>query len=97
MKPLYAEQKAVHKAEDIEAHFWWFKAVKKEYNIKDENIYNADEIGWRVEYLNGCVVFTFPNVLAVYMASLETWESVTLIKCISATGSYIPSFLILLG
>jgi hypothetical protein len=43
MKPLYAEQKAVHEAEDIAAHFRRFEAAKKEYNIKDENIYNADE------------------------------------------------------
>jgi hypothetical protein len=39
----------------------------------------------------------FPNVLAVYMSSLETRESITLIECISAGGSYIPGFLILPG
>jgi hypothetical protein len=96
-KPLHAERKAIHEAEDIEAHFRRFEAAKKEYNIKDENIYNADETGWRVGCLNGRVVFTFPDVLAVYMASLETRESVTSIECISATGSYIPGFLILPG
>lgn len=37
----------------------------------------------------------FPNVLVVYIASPETRESVTMIECINATGSYIPGFLIL--
>jgi hypothetical protein len=37
----------------------------------------------------------FPNVLAVYILSIETRESVTIIECISAMGSYIPGFLIL--
>jgi hypothetical protein len=37
----------------------------------------------------------FPDVLAVYMLSLETRESITLIKYISIGGSYIPGFLIL--
>jgi hypothetical protein len=31
------------------------------------------------------------------MSSLETRESITIIECISATGSYIPGFLILPG
>jgi hypothetical protein len=92
-KPLHAERKAVHEVEDIEAHFRRFEAAKKEYNIKDENIWNADETGC----LNGRVVFTFPDVSAVYMSSPETRESVTSIECISATGSYIPGFLILPG
>jgi hypothetical protein len=96
-KPLYAERKAVHEVEDIEAHFRRFEAAKKEYNIKDENIWNVDETGWRIGCLNGRVVFTFPDVSAVYMSSPETRESVTLIECISATGSYIPGFLILPG
>jgi hypothetical protein len=38
MKPLYAKRKAVYEEEDILAHFWHFKAVKAEFNIKDENI-----------------------------------------------------------
>jgi hypothetical protein len=71
-KPLYAERKAVHKAEDIEAHFQQFEAAKKKYNIKDKNIWNIDETGWRIRYLNRRVVFTFPNVLAVYILSPET-------------------------
>ena len=96
-KPLYTEQKAIHEAEDIEAHFRRFEIAKKKYNIKDENIYNADETGWRVGCLNGHVVFTFPDVSAVYIASLETRESVTSIECISTTSSYIPGFLILPG
>jgi hypothetical protein len=36
----------------------------------------------------------FPDVSAVYILSLETRESITLIKCISTSGSYI-GFLIL--
>jgi hypothetical protein len=45
--------------------------------------------------LNRRIVFTFPDVSTVYMSSPETRESVTSIEYISATGSYIPSFLIL--
>jgi hypothetical protein len=37
----------------------------------------------------------FPDVSAVYILSLETRESITLIKCISTGGSYILGFLIL--
>jgi hypothetical protein len=58
---------------------------------------HADETGWRIGCLNGRVVFTFPDVSAVYMSSPETRESVTTIECINATGSYIPGFLILPG
>jgi hypothetical protein len=67
----------------------------KEFNIKDKNIYNADEIGWRIRCLNRRIIFMFPNVSAIYMSSLETQEFITIIKCISATSSYIPGFLIL--
>jgi hypothetical protein len=69
--------------------------VKKGYNIKDKNIYNIDEIEWRVGCLNRRIVFIFPDISAVYMVSLETRESITSIEYISATSSYIPGFLIL--
>jgi hypothetical protein len=39
----------------------------------------------------------FPNASAVYILSLETRESITSIEYISASGSYIPGFLILLS
>jgi hypothetical protein len=96
-KPLYAERKVVYEEEDIIAYFRRFEAAKAEFNIKDENIWNTDETGWRIGCLNSRVVFTFPDVSVVYMLLPETRESITLIECISAGGSYIPGFLILPG
>jgi hypothetical protein len=94
-KPLYAKRKVVHEEEDIIAYFRCFEAAKAEFNIKDENIWNTNETGWRIRCLNSRVVFMFSDVLAVYMLLPETRESITLIECISASGSYIPGFLIL--
>jgi hypothetical protein len=42
-------------------------------------------------------VFTFPNVSAVYMADLDTRESLTLIEAINAEGDATPAILIFPG
>ena len=67
----------------------------REYNIKPENCQNFDETGWRIGCLGGCLVFTFPDVSAIYMADLDTRESLTTIEAINATGDYAPAMIIL--
>jgi hypothetical protein len=47
--------------------------------------------------LGGRLVFTFPDVLAVYIADPDTRETFTSIECINVAGQAAPRMLILLG
>ncbi|KAH9210537.1 hypothetical protein DL95DRAFT_307853 [Leptodontidium sp. 2 PMI_412] len=96
-KPLAAERKAAHEEADILEHFRKFDSTMKEYYIKKTNCWNFDETGWRIGILNGRLVFTFPDVSAVYMEDLDTRETLTSIEACNAAGEYAPSMLILLG
>jgi hypothetical protein len=69
----------------------------REYNIKPENCWNFDETGWRIGCLGGRLVFTFPDVSAIYMADPDTRESLTTIEAINVMGDYAPAMIILPG
>ncbi|PVH69796.1 hypothetical protein DL98DRAFT_392445, partial [Cadophora sp. DSE1049] len=96
-KPLAAERKAAHEEEDILAHFRKFETTVKEYHIKKRNCWNFDETGWRIGILNGRLVFTFPDVSAVYIEDPDTRESLTSIEACNTAGDYAPGMLILPG
>jgi hypothetical protein len=95
--PLAVERKQAHEMEDIMAHFRQFREAQKEYEVKPQNTWNFDEIGWRVGCLGRRLVFTFPKVTAVYIADPDTRETVTGIEAINAVGDAASSLLIMPG
>ena len=46
-------------------------------------------MGWRIGYLKGRLVFTFPEVSVVYMSDPDTRESLTSLEAINAAGDAI--------
>jgi hypothetical protein len=82
--------------EEIRAHFRKFKEAKDKYEILPDNTWNFDETGWRIKCLQGRIVFTFPNVAAVYMFDLNVREMCTGLEAISSGRRKASSMLILL-
>ncbi len=95
--PLAVERKQAHQIEDIQAHFHRFQDAQRQYSVKPENTWNMDETGWRVGCLGRRVVFTFPEVTAVYIADPDTRETVTGIEAINAIGDATSALLIMPG
>jgi hypothetical protein len=83
--------------EEIRAHFRRFEEARDKYEILPDNTWNFDETGWRIRYLQGRIVFTFPDVTAVYMSDPNVREMYTSLEAISSGGKKVPSMLILLG
>jgi hypothetical protein len=53
---LAAERKAVHTVEDIHHHFEHFKNMIEEYEIRQCDVWNFDEIGFRIGCLRGRII-----------------------------------------
>ena len=96
-KSLAAERKATHQREDIYEHFRRFEKARDKYKITPENCWNFNEPGQRIGSLKGRLVFTFPNIAAVYMSDPDTRESLTGLEAINAVGGTAPEMFILPG
>ena len=62
-----AEGKAVHDMGDFEQHFRDFRYALSEFGIVQDDIYNIDEAGFRISYLNRRIIITYVNTKAVYL------------------------------
>jgi hypothetical protein len=82
--------------EEIRAYFWKFEEVRDKYEILPDNTWNFDETGWRIGCLQGRIVFTFLDVVAVYMSNLDVREMCTGLEAISSKGRKVSSMLIFL-
>ena len=96
-KSLQAERNAVHQKGEIEAHFADFKSIIDHYHIQQLNVWNFDEIGFRIGCLRGRTVIVPADVKAICLADPDNRDSITSLECISADGLTIPSFLIMKG
>src|ERR1700712_451795 len=90
-KTLAAERKAVHQREEIQTHFYDFKAVLEEFGILKDNVWNFDEVGFRIGVLLRRMVIVPADVKAVYIADPDNRESLTSLECVSAAGKSIES------
>ena len=96
-KTLHAECKAIHRTEEIQLHFRQFNEMMVTYDIEQNDVWNFDEIGFRIGCLRGRMVIVPADVKAVYLADPDNRESITALECCSAGGQSIAPFLILKG
>jgi DDE superfamily endonuclease len=96
-KTLHAERKAIHHTEEIELHFRQFNEMMVTYDIEQNDVWNFDEIGFRIGCLRGRMVIVPADVKAIYLADPDNRESITALECCSAGGRSIAPFLILKG
>jgi hypothetical protein len=94
---LAAERKVAHKKEDLELHFKEFNDAIVKYGINPADIYNIDEMGFRIGVIAGRTVITHLLTKAVYLADPDNRESLTAVERVCADGSTIPPMLILKG
>ena len=96
-RTLSAERKDCHQKEEIDRHFSDFTAVLAEYKIRQEDVWNFDEIGFRIGCLRGRTVIVPADVKAIYLADPDNRESITSLECVSAKGKSIESYIIVKG
>ncbi|KAJ6436253.1 reverse transcriptase [Purpureocillium lavendulum] len=93
-----AKRKAVEDRVTISSWFDGWSKYHSQSNIRKENIWNFDETGFMVGYLQrGGFVWTFTDVDRPILCDSHDRVSVTTIETISAAGETIPPFIILPG
>lgn len=93
-----ARRKAMQDRCYIEAWFEGWKKTLRELHVKPENVWNFDETGFMVGYLQkGTFVWTFREVEYVILTDAHDTVLVTAVEAVSATGAVIDPFLILPG
>jgi hypothetical protein len=96
-KTLANERKKSHQIEDLQRHFTDFKDMLEEYQIRQADVWNFDEIGFRIGCLKGRVVIVPADVKAIYLADPDNRESITVLECISGGGESIDPFILMKG
>ena len=96
-KPLAAEMKNAHIVTDIQTYFSSFQSTVALLGITPDDIWNMDEIGFRV----GCgvthLVVTLSSHKRIMIADPDNRDYITSVECINGVGGSVPSFLILKG
>ncbi|KAM4067798.1 DDE superfamily endonuclease [Hirsutella rhossiliensis] len=92
------KRKAMQDRIHVEVFFrGWSQTIEKD-EILPKNTWNFDETGFMVGYLHkGTFIWTFREIDTPILSDAHDTVSVTAIEAISAAGSCIPSFVILLG
>ena len=88
-------RKAAHKTEVIETYFEKFRVVVAEKGIHKDDIYNFDEMGFRIRCARDVLVITYSTKSQVYTADPNNWELITAVECINARDFVIKSILII--
>ena len=92
------KRKAMQDRACVEAFFRDWSNFITRHDIRRENIWNFDETGFMVGYLNkGTFLWTFNDIEKPVLSDSHETVSVTAIEAISAVGTSIPSFLVLPG
>ena len=83
----------------IEDYFSLYKNLCEKLNISDKPhlIFNMDESGLPLNNAPGKIVATKGSREVVKLTSVERGENVTLVACCSASGVFIPPFVIFKG
>ncbi|KJZ78873.1 hypothetical protein HIM_01646 [Hirsutella minnesotensis 3608] len=93
-----AKRKAMQDRASVDAFFKAWSNFIADHGIKRDNIWNFDETGFMVGYLQkGTFLWTFNEIDKPVLTDAHDTVSVTAIEAISASGEVIPSFLILPG
>ena len=93
--PLAAVKKAVHKTEVIETYFEKFRVMVAEKGIHKDDIYNFDEIGFRIGCTRGVLVITHSTKSWVYTIDSNNQKLITIVEYISTGGFAIKLMLII--
>ncbi|KAJ6436476.1 pol-like protein [Purpureocillium lavendulum] len=92
------KRKAVEDRARVEAFFQGWSSFIASRGIRRDNIWNFDETGFMVGYLQkGTFLWTFNEVERPVLTDSHETVSVTAVEAISAAGNCIPPFLILPG
>ncbi|KAL8366626.1 hypothetical protein RB595_010475 [Gaeumannomyces hyphopodioides] len=78
----------------------WFDSYTQcveEYQIKPENSWNSDEIGFRVGVFQGSFVWCYTDIEAWIQSDPDHRNLVTIMETCSAAGATIPPFIIMAG
>ncbi|KJZ69539.1 hypothetical protein HIM_11081 [Hirsutella minnesotensis 3608] len=93
-----AKRKAMQDRVRVEAFFRDWRDFLIRRRIEPRNVWNFDETGFMIGYLNkGTFVWTFNEIETPILTDSHDTVSITAIEAISASGNFIPSFLILPG
>ncbi|KJZ69545.1 hypothetical protein HIM_11058 [Hirsutella minnesotensis 3608] len=93
-----AKRKAMQDRARIQAFYKGWAEFIAEEGISRENIWNFDETGFMIGYLQkGTFLWTFNEIERPILTDAHDTISVTAIEAVSAAGKVIPSFLIIPG
>ncbi|KJZ69725.1 hypothetical protein HIM_10894 [Hirsutella minnesotensis 3608] len=95
-KKLHSERQASEDLTRVNQYFQNLQKVIQEEGIPPEDIWNMDETGFRIGVGKDQLIVTKRD-RAHYFGIPENRESATAIEAISASGAFIPAFLILSG
>ncbi|KAJ3479083.1 hypothetical protein NLG97_g8409 [Lecanicillium saksenae] len=93
---IESQRKAAEDPNVINKYFQQLREVIDDEGIQPADIWNMDESGFRIGAGKDQLIITKRRHLH-YFSSPENRESATVIEAISATGSFIPAFVILAG
>jgi hypothetical protein len=96
-KPLAAERKAAVQRLEVHMHFQSFEREKARLGIRDENVYNFDETGFRIDCQSARTVLVPIEMKTFYMADPGNRDLITSVECVSAEGWAIPPMIIIPG
>ncbi|PVH68777.1 DDE-domain-containing protein [Cadophora sp. DSE1049] len=95
--PMDQKRKDCMTIGEITGCFEKLAAVMAKYSIHWKDIFNMDEIGFRVGCISSTTVITHKNIRKVYTCDPVDRESVSVIECISAAGYAIDCYIIMPG
>jgi hypothetical protein len=87
-------RKNTHNPEMIEKWFRKLLACKEEYRVADCDIYNMDEMGFRISVSRSYKILTRSGNKRERMTDPDNRDYITLIKVISTTGIALPLILV---
>ncbi|KAL8330733.1 hypothetical protein RB593_001619 [Gaeumannomyces tritici] len=96
-RPRTAERRAAHDRLVLREWFDSYARCVEEYQIKPENSWNSDEIGFRVGVFQGSLVWCYTDIEAWYQSDPDHRNLVTIMETCSAAGATIPPFIIMAG
>ncbi|PVH67851.1 DDE-domain-containing protein, partial [Cadophora sp. DSE1049] len=97
--PMDQKRKDCMSIKAIRGCFQKLDFILKKYNVHWKDIFNVDEIGFRVGCITSTTVITHKNIRKVYSSHLILMSrtSVTVIECISAAGYANDCYIIIPG
>jgi hypothetical protein len=96
-KPIELKRKLAHNPAVIQNWFERFQALRTQYGVLDEDIWNFDETGFRIGIGKSQWIVTTSTSKRAYLACDNSRELITSVEAVSARGVVIELMLILPG